>query len=231
VSGTGMVTALAAGDADLRATYSGATGSAHITVVAPAAAPGPGPAPSSGFTLTGRVTEEGTNTSLADVRVEVKDHNNATTTSGTGNYTLSGISAGNYTLRGTKPGYDIAEPTVSISGSRTLDFTMRRVSTPSPTPTPTPTPSPGPNGPMCAASSIPSNASCINNGTPPVTAVCNDNAYSCSANRSGTCSTHGGVKCWVCPGALCNGLLPLGDAPLNYTRVPLPALPPDSKGR
>ena len=141
VSGTGMVTALAAGDADLRATYSGATGSAHMTVVAPA--PAPGPAPSSGFTLTGRVTEEGTNTSLADVRVEVKDHNNATTTSGTGNYTLSGISAGNYTLRGTKSGYDdIAEPTVSISGTRTLDFTMRRVSTPSPAPSPTPSPSP-----------------------------------------------------------------------------------------
>ena len=35
------------------------------------------------------------------------------------------------------------------------------------------------------------------------TAVCNDQTYSCSQNRSGTCSSHGGVSCWICPGPLC----------------------------
>jgi hypothetical protein len=201
VSGSGMVTALAAGDADLRATYSGSTGSAHITVVAPAPVPGPGPAPSSGFTLTGRVTEAGTNTSLADVRVEVKDHNNAATTSGTGNYTLSGISAGNYTLRGTKSGYDMAEPTVSISGTRTLDFTMRRVSTPSPTPSPTPTPSP----------------SCCRVCT--VGKACGNTCI----ERSDTCH--------VPTGCACNALTSEPELPLTYTRVPLPLLVLESKDR
>lgn len=38
------------------------------------------------------------------------------------------------------------------------------------------------------------------------TAVCNDGSYSCSQNRQGTCSSHGGVRCWICPGPLCNGL-------------------------
>jgi hypothetical protein len=38
------------------------------------------------------------------------------------------------------------------------------------------------------------------------TALCNDNTYSCSQNRSGTCSSHDGVQCWFCPGALCSGL-------------------------
>lgn len=48
---------------------------------------------------------------------------------------------------------------------------------------------------FCAANTVPA-------GT---TAVCNDNSTSQSQNRSGTCSSHGGVKCWVCPGVLCNG--------------------------
>jgi hypothetical protein len=36
------------------------------------------------------------------------------------------------------------------------------------------------------------------------TAICNNDQTSMSQNRSGTCSQNGGVKCWVCPGALCN---------------------------
>lgn len=34
------------------------------------------------------------------------------------------------------------------------------------------------------------------------TARCNNGQYSCSQNRSGTCSSNGGVACWVCPGTL-----------------------------
>jgi Protein of unknown function (DUF3761) len=64
---------------------------------------------------------------------------------------------------------------------------------PTPSPTPSPTPTPGPNGPTCSASTVPS-------GT---TAVCNDGTFSTSQNRSGTCSSHGGVQCWICPGVLC----------------------------
>jgi hypothetical protein len=36
------------------------------------------------------------------------------------------------------------------------------------------------------------------------TARCRDGTYSCSRNRSGTCSHHGGVACWICPGPLCD---------------------------
>lgn len=43
----------------------------------------------------------------------------------------------------------------------------------------------------------------VGNGSPPATARCNDKLWSCSKNRSGTCSGHGGVACWVCPGPLC----------------------------
>lgn len=52
--------------------------------------------------------------------------------------------------------------------------------------------------PTCGGSSVPANVAC---GVP--TAGCNDGTWSCSQNRSGTCSSHGGVRCWVCPGPLC----------------------------
>src|SRR5438270_293833 len=35
------------------------------------------------------------------------------------------------------------------------------------------------------------------------TARCSDGSYRGSQNRSGTCSSHGGVSCWICPGKLC----------------------------
>lgn len=72
---------------------------------------------------------------------------------------------------------------------------------PSPTPVPTPTPTPTPQPPStltCGSSSAPSSVSC---GRP--TARCNDGSYSCSQNRPGTCSSHDGVSCWICPGPLC----------------------------
>ena len=208
VSSAGLVTAVSAGDADIRATYSGATGSAHVTVTAPAPAPGPAPSPS-GFSLSGRVTEEGTSSGVADVTVEVKDRSIATTTNSAGNYTLTGISAGSYTIRGTKGGYEIAERAVSMSASTTLDFTIKKVPS-----SPPPTPAPATCGPRTGPCGQ-------------ATAVCNDGSVSCSANRSGTCSSHKGVECWICPGTLCNGLTAPGGGLVNYSRVPLPALPPD----
>jgi hypothetical protein len=59
-------------------------------------------------------------------------------------------------------------------------------------------PGPGPSGATCNGQSVPASVHC---GTP--TAKCNDGTWSCSQNRSGTCSSHGGVACWVCPGVLC----------------------------
>lgn len=54
------------------------------------------------------------------------------------------------------------------------------------------------SSPTCGGAGVPTSVSC---GAP--SARCNDGTYSCSRNRSGTCSSHGGVSCWVCPGPLC----------------------------
>jgi hypothetical protein len=70
---------------------------------------------------------------------------------------------------------------------------------PAPTPTPTPVPTPPLGSNICTVSS-PIAAAC---GT--ATAVCNDQTLSCSQNRSGTCSSHGGHSCWICPRPLCSG--------------------------
>lgn len=57
---------------------------------------------------------------------------------------------------------------------------------------------PSPGSRTCGGASVPGSVPC---GVP--TARCNDGTWSCSQNRSGTCSSHRGVSCWVCPGPLC----------------------------
>jgi hypothetical protein len=98
---------------------------------------------------------------------------------------------------------------LGVTGAKLVSLTA--VPNPSPGPSPPPTPSPTPPPPpsptpglTCNGASVPSVVDCLNNqGFRPPTAKCNDGAYSCSQNRSGTCSTHGGVACYVCPGPLC----------------------------
>jgi fibronectin type III domain protein len=55
----------------------------------------------------------------------------------------------------------------------------------------------------CSLDAIVHPASCVNNSFGNATALCNDGARSCSTSNSGTCSSHSGVYCYVCPGGLC----------------------------
>ena len=75
---------------------------------------------------------------------------------------------------------------LSKAGSTT---TPVATSTPTPMPvataTPTPTPTPAANDPIAAAKAA------------GATAICRDGTWSYSANRSGTCSRHGGVYWWT----------------------------------
>jgi hypothetical protein len=206
VTPAGMVTAVAPGEADISASYQSITGRMKITVVPRTA------------NLCGVVRESGGG-GIRGARVEVRDGANAGRTTDSdngGNYCLNQLEAGNFTLRISLSGYEAVEQFVALSANVTLDVSLRRSSSPAPTPPPNPNPTPSPNGAQCNAAAYPSSAPC---GSP--SAVCNDNTLSCSNNRSGTCSTHQGVKCWLCPGRLCNGLT-AGEIPtLNYTLVPL----------
>jgi hypothetical protein len=106
---------------------------------------------------------------------------------------VTAVGAGNTEIRATYLG---------VTGAKLVSLTAVPAPSPAPPPTPSP-PSPAP-GPTCNGAGVPSVVDCLNNqGFRPPTAKCNDGAYSCSQNRSGTCSSHGGVACYVCPGLLC----------------------------
>jgi hypothetical protein len=211
VSSTGFVTAVAPGEADIRASYQNVTGSAHITVRAPAT-----------FTVCGTVRESTTNAVIGGARVEILNGLNAGKSADTDNagaYCVAAVQAGTFTMRASRNSYNSAEQSVTASGAVTVNFLLQPTSSPNPNPTPSPTPNPNPQNGICDAAAYPSSASC---GKP--SAVCNDNSLSCSANRSGTCSTHSGVKCWLCPGTLCSGLTDSRQT-LDYTPVPLAIRP------
>ena len=65
-------------------------------------------------------------------------------------------------------------------------------------------PPPATGTPTCSI--VPPPIDCLNgDGHKAPTAQCNDGAWTCSQNASGTCSgPHLGVACWVCPGPLCH---------------------------
>lgn len=71
---------------------------------------------------------------------------------------------------------------------------------PKPTPKPTPKP-PTPNGyPACPGTHS-------GPGCGSASGQCNDGTYTCSQHRSGTCSSHNGIKCVFCPGPICQGIV------------------------
>jgi hypothetical protein len=134
VSTSGMVTAVAAGEVDIHATYSGMQGSAHITITAPAP---------TGFSICGTVKDQGSSTTLPGATVIVKDTSFTTTSDASGKYCFSGVSNGRYVLRATRSAYTLTEVNVTISGGNvTVDISMPSGSSPAPSPSPSPAPSP-----------------------------------------------------------------------------------------
>jgi hypothetical protein len=172
----------------------------------------PGPPPNTKFILTGTVKDASSGSTIRDVKIEVRDGANAgrsTKTDRNGKYSLADLKAGSFTVRASKTDYTSSELAV-INSAKVLNFTLRK--------------SGGGGGGggdddggggggggsslTCDGGSVPSVVDCPNNqGRQAPTAQCKDGTYSCSENRSGTCSHHDGVKCWVCPGPLCEGIL------------------------
>ncbi len=176
VSSSGLVTGVAAGDTEIRATYQGILGFLRITLT---------PLPT--FTLSGIV--QGSNlspVSAATVRVvDGPDAGRSTTTDNNGRWILIGLRVGTFRIEISRTGFVTITRTVSLAGDQILDSSLSVA-------------------PTCNGAAVPAIVDCLNDqGRLPPTARCADGAYSCSENRSGTCSTHGGVSCFVCPGPLC----------------------------
>src|SRR6266545_2672853 len=99
------------------------------------------------------------------------------------------VVGGNSCGGGSSPSAPVAQPPVATTTTSTTTTTLQ----PAPTPDPRAT----------CDGIIPPNRCDVGSGSPPATARCNDGLWSCSENRTGTCSGHGGVACYVCPGPLC----------------------------
>jgi hypothetical protein len=206
VNSSGVVSGIGAGDADVTATYQNVSGRMHVTLTRPA--------PSS-FAVAGTVTDGTSGGVLPGISIGSSD-GKSTTTGSTGKYSITGVAAGNITVTASASGYQTTSKAAIVSSDTQLDFVLARTSGPAPSPTP---PGPAPSTPVgepglpsrtpsgttfvCSLDAIVHPASCVNNSFGNATALCGDGARSCSSNNSGTCSSHDGVYCFVCPGALC----------------------------
>lgn len=165
----------------------------------------PAPPPITTFALSGTIVEGSAGVSGARVEVTTgPDAGAAVLTDGSGSFVFAALQPGAFTLLISKSGYSNLQQSVTLSGN-TSGLRLNLAKTASPPPPP---PS------LCA----PATGSC---GT--ATARCNDGTLSCSQNRSGTCSSHQGVSCFICPGLLCNGIA--GAAGVSWTPVPLAFTP------
>jgi hypothetical protein len=198
VNGAGLVTAVATGAVTISATYQSVSGQANVSVAKTVAT----------FSLSGVVTDGTSHGVLPNINVEAADvagNGKSTTTSSSGTYTISGLAASTYTLTASAVSYQTTSRSVTLTGDTQADIVLPRTPAPTPTPSPSPTPMPTPNPSLtCNGASVPATVNCPNDqGIQAPTAMCKDGTYSCSQNRSGTCSFHSGVSCYVCPGPLC----------------------------
>jgi hypothetical protein len=209
----GVVTGISAGEVDITATYQSVIGRSHVILMR---------STPTTFTVSGAVTDATSGGVLPGISIGSSTGQSAVTNSG-GNYVMSGVPGGGVTLTASATGYQSMSKTAVITSDIPIDFVLARVaSSPAPAP-PAPAPNPTPAPPVgepglpartavgsafsCALSSIVHPASCVNSMFGDAAALCNDGARSCSANNSGTCSSHNGVYCFVCPGPLCPGIL------------------------
>jgi hypothetical protein len=121
VSSTGAVRSVAAGEADLTATYSGVTGSQHLEIVA---------GPAARRTLTGMISDDNTGRPLADgAETQILDGENAGKVGRAdtnGAYAISDVEVGTFTLRARATGYESRDQHVTLDAADVrVDFRLR----------------------------------------------------------------------------------------------------------
>jgi len=188
VSG-GLVTGVSAGEADITATYQSVVGRSHVAISRAAT-----------FVVNGTVTDLTSDGVLPNINILLIDGlgNTLTTITGSGGtYAVNGVAAGLATITASAVGYVTTTNSVTVTANQRVDIVLPRTSLVQP---------PGGASLTCNGATVPSVVSCPNNqGIQAPTAQCNDGSFSGAQNRQGTCSSHQGVACWVCPGTLCSG--------------------------
>lgn len=122
VSSAGLVTAVAVGTSEIRATYQAASAGAVLEVKQGA------PPPPRRHSLCGDVTEAGVGP-LSAATVEVRDGLNArrtTETDAAGAYCLRDLIPDTFLLRALKAGYDDVDERVTLNADTTVRFTIKK---------------------------------------------------------------------------------------------------------
>jgi hypothetical protein len=121
VSGTGVVAGVAAGEADITATYQGVSGRSHVAIAA---------AGSPTFTLSGTVTDGTSGGVLPNIDIQVTDSAESVRSARSGNggtYAVTGVAAGPATLSASAVSYQTTRLTVAISGDTRADIVLQRI--------------------------------------------------------------------------------------------------------
>jgi len=126
VNASGAVTGVAAGDADITATYQTVSGKAQVTVVRPVAPT---------FTISGTLRDATSGGSLPNVIVEAEPADAGATkrsapTDASGVYVISGLPPGLVTLRVAASSYQPLTQTVTVSGDTHTDLVLARIPPP-----------------------------------------------------------------------------------------------------
>jgi hypothetical protein len=118
VTSGGLVSAVAAGDADITATFGAISGRLHVTIASSSGGGGP-------FTVNGTVTDSTSHGVLPNVTIAIGSR--TTTTDGSGSYTLSGISGGTLTVVASATSYVTSQQTINLSADTRVDFSLARL--------------------------------------------------------------------------------------------------------
>lgn len=130
VSPSGLATFLAAGEAELRATFRSTIGTARVVVTARSP---------TRFQLNGTITERGGPKPVAGATVTVVDGPDAgrsAVTDASGVYSLANISMGSFNLRAARTDYETQTIPVSLTADSRVDFALNLLPPPPPPPPP-----------------------------------------------------------------------------------------------
>jgi len=180
VSASGVVSLVASGTFQVRAVYQGTTGSRDlVSSVTP---------PPLNFAIDGLVKDSSGRPigSASVVATDSAGTRHTRTADGGGYFHMAPVRSGAVSFSFAAIGFNATTRSVTLTADMRLSDTVLTAVAPPP-----------PSSSM-TCTNVPSSAPC---GRP--TAGCSDGTWSCSQNRQGTCSSHGGVRCWVCPGPLC----------------------------
>ena len=117
VTSGGLVSAVAAGEADVTATFGAISGHLHVTIAAASSGGGT-------FTVNGTVTDATTHGLLPNVTIAIGSR--STTTDASGNYTVNGVGGGTITVVASAVSYTTSQQTVVLSANTRVDFVLAR---------------------------------------------------------------------------------------------------------